>query len=615
MIALIEKSLRQSDSSFSATYPQATLTSSRADLGRRLGILLVLLVSVYYGLSLGFHYGVSNQNSYLLGPLHQYDSSLLKNDWITTHSTNQHQLFSIIAVPLFQLSSSGWGFAIINVLAAAVAAMIVYGILVTFQDRLGALVAFMLVIAMMSFTNTSSLSGSYMLRDYFQPSTLGALGLLIALMFFVRHQFAYSGLALAVGGLFHANYLVLGIAVFSIAHLLLAAKRPVFRLAIQLLFPLLAMLYFLPFLWERAMAPDEIASARDTFLLIRAPHHYDPVFFKRQFIPFLSWVLAGAGAFWIQILRYKNSLALRAIGAWVVACLMLIAVGTILTTVVYLPKVAQIQPWRIAPFVEMLCQAMLGTLVASELLNRCQTLPRWGFALMASGLLVLCFKLRLRMISSHDWLCPLVLIGPVACGCLRWSKVARIMTPSRLCRAAIPFGLLVLVLASGSDFMRIANSPLIQGRTQLPEDELYAWARKHSDKDALFITPPLLQGFRLHARRAIVADWKTPPGGSSELIEWIERLKMVCGIPEILNTAALGEGYRCMDADRLTRLTNKYHADYVVLETEQSNQTLRDDFSVVFENREYLILATQRATSLDLTAKQDDKAGRGTSRQ
>jgi len=51
---------------------------------------LPILICCYYALSLGLHYGVSNQNSYLIRPLHGHDPSPLKNDWVTTEVTPHH---------------------------------------------------------------------------------------------------------------------------------------------------------------------------------------------------------------------------------------------------------------------------------------------------------------------------------------------------------------------------------------------------------------------------------------------------------------------------------------------------------------------------------------------
>ena len=42
-----------------------------------------------------------------------------------------------------------------------------------------------------------------------QPSTLGALGSVAGTLFFIEERWFASGLCLAAGGAFHANYLVL----------------------------------------------------------------------------------------------------------------------------------------------------------------------------------------------------------------------------------------------------------------------------------------------------------------------------------------------------------------------------------------------------------------------
>lgn len=59
-------------------------------------------------------------------------------------------------------------------------------------------------------------------------------------------------------------------------------------------------------------------------------------------------------------------------------------------------------------------------------------------------------------------------------------------------------------------FLFAASAPQRAQPRTLPADEaaFYSWIRKETPADALFVTPPSMDGFRLYARRGIYADFK-----------------------------------------------------------------------------------------------------------
>jgi hypothetical protein len=56
------------------------------------------------------------------------------------------------------------------------------------------------------------------------------------------------------------------------------------------------------------------------------------------------------------------------------------------------------------------------------------------------------------------------------------------------------------------------------------------WTRDSTPTDAVFLVPPDEESFRLHARRAIVVNFKNVPQLSGELGEWRRRLQNVLDV-------------------------------------------------------------------------------------
>jgi hypothetical protein len=108
--------------------------------------------------------------------------------------------------------------------------------------------------------------------------------------------------------------------------------------------------------------------------------------------------------------------------------------------------------------------------------------------------------------------------------------------------------------------------------------ELCAWARQNTPPDAVFLVPPDEQSFRLHARRAIVVNFKNVPQLSGELVEWRDRLEAVLDLADVRTLAgppgdrrtfdetlsAIREAYAGLSADHLSDAARRYGARYVV---------------------------------------------------
>jgi hypothetical protein len=105
------------------------------------------------------------------------------------------------------------------------------------------------------------------------------------------------------------------------------------------------------------------------------------------------------------------------------------------------------------------------------------------------------------------------------------------------------------------------------------------WAKDNTPIDAMFITPPYLQGFRIYSERGTVAEWKD---GTQQYFDteysfvWWERI------------SDLGKEdktyYDSLTKERLLEFCKKYGASYIVFPV-----TKKLDLPPVYENKEYRV--------------------------
>lgn len=125
-------------------------------------------------------------------------------------------------------------------------------------------------------------------------------------------------------------------------------------------------------------------------------------------------------------------------------------------------------------------------------------------------------------------------------------------------------------------------------------EDIQVWASKNTNKDDIFITPPDMDGFRLHSERSTVGEWhdvilSTVNEDYAKKI-W-ERMNDLCN-SEIFGhcqgeygytcNQLCGDQYRKLDEKYFTQLARKYGAKYIVIEKPKAL-----NFNLVYENNEY----------------------------
>ena len=555
---------------------------------------VVAVAALAFAASYGLNFGVDNQVVYFLKSLALTDSSLLKADWFTNHTTQYHRVFIYFGALLLKLNKAGWAVALGQSLMVLVGTLAMYRIAKRVAGAALGVAAFLLLLSMLFITRTSSVGSSYLFDQILQPSTLGALGSILGTLFFVEERWFESGVCLAVGGAFHANYLVLAYPIFGLAHLALGFEGLQRRLIAQFA-PLLVVTVALSPLLLAASHTKASPEAQEILFRVRSPHHYSPARFERNFMPFAAWQLLGIGSGW---LLHRTPTG-RRLGAVLCGLLVTIWAGTILTTLYDVPKVTQIFVWRFAPNADLLCQILVACALAQALAKPAITrlYPGAAIGLMCAGLGVFGLFFHGKETAPLPNLL-LVLFGVAAAAraldlgldVLRRfvPKKASLVTQTKRILAFSPLAL------GAYQVYRVAPDNLRQARersTLLREEtgstaDLYRWLRQSSPKDAVYLTPPDLEGARYLGQRAIVVDWKAVPLIPTELLGWYERLCDVTG-REVRSSHDLG-GYGSLDQERLALIARKYHADYVVLRG--GGERRFAELPVMYKNGAYSVL-------------------------
>ena len=569
------------------------------NLPRGIEYAVVGIAVLAFALSYGFNYGFDNQLVYFVKSLALTQPGLLKNDWFTNHTTHYHRTFIYLGALLLKLNARGWAVAIAQTASVICGALCIFRIVKRVAGDALAVPAFLILLALLFVTRTSSVGASYLFDTIFQPSTLGALGSIAGTWLFVEERWFESGLALAFGGIFHANYLVLAFPIFGLAHLSLGFTDFKRRVTQQFGPLIVAVIVMSPILLA-ASHNTPSSTATDILFRIRSPHHYNPVRFERNFMPFTAWQMLGIGAGW-RLHRTPNG---KRLGAVMTGLMVTIWTGTLLTTMFDVTKVNQIFVWRFAPNADICGQILLACALAQVLARprSARSYPRVAIALVCAGLGL--FGLYFH--SKETAPLPRLLLAyfalaVAACVLDLGLDLARRLAPALEKSVAETKQLLAF-----SPWL-VGAVALYQQAPQRVEDayhrstlfredegranlELYRWLRESSPRDAIYLTPPDLDGSRFLGQRAIVVDWKAVPLIPTELMGWYERLCDVTG-RQLASSGDLG-GYQSLDLERLRRLVPKYHPDYVVVR--RGNERRFPGFPVAFQNGGFTVLKIEQ---------------------
>lgn len=569
--------------------------------------LVALVVSIAFGLSFGLTFGGSNQTGYFLGAFRLLEPGMFDKDWYAAETANYHPIFTYLGWLLMLPSRAGWGVALAQVVAVSWGALGLYALCRSLWAEWGrrleprlttthALATWLLLMAVLFETDTASVAVSYVFDGYMQPSTLGGLFFLLAIPPLTEGKWLRSGVFLGLSGAFHANYLLLGIGAFGLCHLYLGldprGREGLVRRLVQQVGPAMIPFAILaPMVLETAGSPDA-PRAQEILFMIRSPHHYNPRSFEKAFIPFAAWHAIGFGVG--SVLLRKAGERGRRLGALFLSIASIVWVGTVLTTVVYVPKAAQLFVWRLAPFLEIAAQLLVAATIVHLLVRpaHARQIGAGGWIVTLVGAAVLAITKIKRdaiPITGTMLVAAALCVGLWMFAMTAFRLVPRLQRFDGVARrVATGLSLLVAigsVAATGIPELRELEkrSSLLRGRSG-PEEELYAWIREHTPRDAVFLTPPEMERFRLGSERAIVVDHKSSTILPGEVVSWYQRLGDVSGRPQWRSRKELAQGYAAIDRARIDALRPRYGFDYAVVDASKASSLQGE---LVYRNGRY----------------------------
>lgn len=564
------------------------LEGPEADRGSALRHALVLVLAVAVGLSFGLVYGTGNHYTYLLHGLQQLDPEFLQYDWLVAHTHLYHHNFALVLRLLAALGPLPWTVASANVVLVASVLLALYAFLLRYS-RADAFNAMLLLMFLVVLERTHSVAGSHIFTFGLLPSSIAGSLVLVALLLLIAGRYVLSGILMAIGGYFHTNFLLLDFVFFGLAHILLGPRDLMKRLLVQFTPALLILAYQAPAI--HAMATDPQATeARHIFLFVRSPHHYVPMSYLPEFIPFLGWHLLALGLAGQQPAEPAVLPKLLRIYSMFLG---LIVAATTFTTVVFVPLVSQLYFWRMAPFSVLLAQLIITTAVSHSLRtgawwgSGARATWRWSFAGAGGILLLLQYVWRYPPASSSYQMImvALAILGASIAGtvCARrteWGCRSRFKIPSF---APLAILAVALFLVAPDAYRR---STVLHGFSAAAEEALFKWART-TDRASQFLIPPSLDSFRLHAGRAVVVDWKSPPILPSEFLEWYRRMGRVSGNPAVRSQTEADRGYARIDQVRIDALEQEFGIRYAIFK--KPFDTDRIAGRIVFVNDDYVV--------------------------
>ena len=490
----------------------------------------VALIVVAVALTLAYTqaYGALNQATYLLDPLHRAMPELYHRDWFVG-TPPYLPVFGWIVRWLYAIDPAGSiAILVVHVIVTVATYAGLYRITIAVSP--GARTA-LIVAGFMTITMGLSMGGSYILGNYFQPSSLATVGWMFAIAALVRRRWLACGIAAALAGAFHANFLVLGIGLFPLAAI--AIQRVSLRDVALLLAPQLVLLaFFLPQLIGAAGPSHE---AVNLLIKFHAPIHYDP---HRQVwaIPeLLAWELAAFAA-----LGSINDSAREARALWrfSLVAFAIVAGAALIANSTPWHALVQLRVSRIAPFGQLAAQILVAAAIMSP------SRRRIGFEVLAiCALLMTCRQ-------WHFGVPTMVLL--VACVLL-----------ARYFRS----GVAVIAIVVALWFSQRGAGVHIEPFGSPTELALETWAREHTATDALFVIPPELGRFRLLSQRAVIVDTKSPPLRPDLLVAWYHRLCALVLVEDAPTFQSIEQRYAQLAPDQLAQVALSFNADYIVVST------------------------------------------------
>jgi hypothetical protein len=521
-------------------------------------VVIALLLTLAYAAC----YASVNQSTYLLDPMHRAMPELFHRDWFMNTLTYM-PVFGWITQWLYVLDHEGpTAFLVVQLLTNFATYAAIYWLVRTFE---GGWRAFAIVAGFLTATKGLSMGGNYLLAGYFQPSSLSTLGWIVGLAALARGRYWMCGIAVACAGALHANFLVLGIGLFGLTAL--TCRELTWRDQVKVMAPQLAVLvFFLPTLLAAAGPNEEAVWVLTKF---HAPIHYAPPRLTGWVRDVVGWQVGAYGA--LSLLPKTKSV--RVVWWFSLVALVVVVASALLIQYTRFESLTQVRWSRVAPFGQLACATLIAAGLVRQVVSPQPLSPVARIAIGIALLVPLYYTRRyLHLVVSRE-----VIWTGAACiviSLLPWRQVAR-----------VGLGALAVVVMIYAIWMRPPDNGLTT-TIYATDDEIAmtSWVRTQTPVDALFLAPPDLYRFRLLARRAVIADSKSPPLRPDLLVEWHHRLCAMVRMPEAQSFLEVEARYPKLSPTELGDIARSFGAEYVLV-----RGTAPFAYAPVFHNDEFSI--------------------------
>lgn len=518
----------------------------------------VVWFTLLFVASIGVQNGDSNQNSYLLLGLRIADPGFLTGDWFTWETVHSHQVYGLFVALLARLGLLNVGLALGVTLQNALFALLVYAILRELYER--PLIPWAASLVIFSAMDTMSLGAAPWLKSFLGVSTMSSVAMVLGLLLLTRRRFVAAGLALGLAGLLHAHFVVLSLPIMAAVSIERLSGSPSDRP-----WKVLALFWF-AFLAVASPSLVQIArfmtapGVHEIRWLTASlfPYHIAPwTWWRDPILVLVGAVLFGFGGVVLLPPRPRRAFAYAA-GVIVLSVFVSLALAYRHT----LDLASQTWLWRLSPLV--LIGGIAAGMVAFTSPSR-WTAARASVRWVGVGALLLGFVAILRFgRSPATHLLLLTAVIPVAMvvgHVLRRRWITSVWAGHLVATAVITAGFAPLV----TNALEVSH---LEFRPERPErSALYDWIRTSTSEEAIFAIPPSWEGFRINARRPIVADWKAVPRYAPDRIEWVERMRALTDIQRPgAERRELDDAFARMDCRRISLLRERYGVRFVVHE-------------------------------------------------
>jgi len=210
-------------------------------------------------------------------------------------------------------------------------------------------------------------------------------------------------------------------------------------------------------------------------------------------------------------------------------------------------------------------------------------LPRTLFSQLLTGLLAV---VGIAVWCESAWKRHWVLFAVLGTSC----AIARVATRrgwmTGVFAAAASAVSITLALAAGRNWPLFPPTSLRIQDHRDPLDGVAEYARTHSDRDGLFLTPPRGERFRLVAERAIVVGALGYPNRPELFIEWRRRMHDCYKSAQTMQESTLDAQYHSISDGEILRLAKEYKFEGAVLFHDTVTQ-----LPILYKDRAYKLVA------------------------